>query len=46
MFLFWLGAMHRPTNDLDLLGTTTDPEELKKMFVEIAAMEVQRMVRL
>jgi len=29
--------MHRPTKDLDLLGTTADVEALKTVFVEIAS---------
>jgi len=37
MFLFWLGEMHRPTKDLDLLGTTADAGVLKQVFIEIAA---------
>lgn len=36
MFLFWLGEMHRPTKDLDLLGSSTDVGKLKQVFTEIA----------
>lgn len=39
MFLFWIGAMHRPTGDFDLLGMTADPEELKRLFMEITTVE-------
>jgi predicted nucleotidyltransferase component of viral defense system len=39
MFLFWIGAMHRPTSDFDLLGMTADPEELRKIFTEIAVLD-------
>jgi hypothetical protein len=37
MFLFWLGEMHRPTKDFDLMGTSADVEKLKQVFREIAA---------
>jgi len=36
MFLFWLGEMHRPTKDFDLLGTSADANELRSIFTEIA----------
>lgn len=36
MFLFWVGAMHRPTSDFDLLGMTPEPVALKNIFTEIA----------
>jgi len=38
MFLFWQGEMHRPTKDLDLLGTSADVDKLKQIFIEIAAL--------
>ncbi len=34
MFLFWFGAMHRPSRDFDLLGTMADIKELKRAFIE------------
>lgn len=39
MFLFWLGEMHRPTKDFDLLGMSADPEELAKIFREVVAID-------
>jgi len=37
MFLFWLGEMHRPTKDFDLLGPSADTERLKQVFKEVAS---------
>lgn len=40
-FLLWEGDMHRPTQDLDLLGyQSPDPEEVESAFRRICAVEV------
>jgi len=41
MFLFWLGEMHRPTRDFDLLGTTADANELRQIFIDVSGIECE-----
>ena len=41
LFRVWSPALHRPTKDLDLLGTgAPDPERLARIFAEIAVVPV------
>jgi predicted nucleotidyltransferase component of viral defense system len=40
MFLIWMGTMHRPTRDIDLLGLTAqDENDLRDAFRELCAIE-------
>ena len=42
LFLVWGGDMHRATRDADLLGTgSSDPADLRRVFVEILSVEVE-----
>ena len=41
LFIVWLGNVHRPTRDLDLLGSgQVDPDSLKAVFEDVCTVEV------